>query len=132
MTLIELTGPSKGVKKILPLKNPDILGSTFLKRKNQLNNLTLKQNKDKTLFVYHSFDSVKNGKKTYGGRWYNVNLKPTDLNLCENKKQLLHIIPKWEGWDDNDILKVRKNLPMIIKFSDKGWRKLNKFLAKLK
>jgi len=69
MTLIELTGPSKGVKKILPLKDPDILGSTFLKRKNQLNNLTLTQNKDKTLFVYHSFDSVKNGKKTYGGRW---------------------------------------------------------------
>jgi len=123
MVEITLKGSYKGVKQKSKLVNPDIVESSLLRKKYAQNSLTVSKDKKRDdFYMYHSFDTLD---KKYSGRWYNNSIKvQSNLKLNHKKKQMIYVIPEWQT--DTSI---KKKVPITINFTEKGWKKLIKFLG---
>lgn len=121
MYQLVLNGPNKGVKKISSMKNPDILSSVVHGKIYTHNRLYMKT-RNNTVFFYHSYHT-----DNLDGRWFS-DYDPETFKFDTGKKLLTYIIPEYEEWDSNKII---KNVKVVINFSERGWTRLNNFLDKV-
>jgi hypothetical protein len=128
---IKLTGGWYGVKIIKKYANPDIKWSKILDHKCIINSISLSKTskgKDKEVFIYHSFDET-NEEKTkieYGGRWYLTDSTVDQFEFDEAHKTMTYVHPEWEI-DCYHSLETINDVPIVIKFTEKGWTKITEF-----
>lgn len=126
---IILKGFMHGVKKLEAYKNPDIFHSIVDDHECQMNNVKIIYlSEKKQFYIYHSYDQTET---KYSGRWYigNYSFNPKDLNAG---KKTFSITLKSVDWEDFDTVNtVIKDVDIIIYFTDYGFRKINKFFAKI-
>ena len=119
---IILSGSYSGVTKYKKMKNFDIIKSEIKLNKNiscKKNKLIINKDNNK-IYIYHDFNSIINN---FSGRWYNTDLKKYSKYKLDDKKYILtYIIPEWELHNSN--LKINKNVPIKIHFTQNGWGKL--------
>ena len=120
--IIKLSGSYSGVKKFKKMKKFDIIKSEIIikKKKNicQKNQIFL-HFKNNKLYIYHSFNSIKND---YSGRWYNVDLIKTGKYKLDNKKFVFtHKYKDWEIFNKNTYKTT--NAEIKIYFTENGWKK---------
>ena len=123
---IILSGSYSGVTKYKKMKNFDIIKSEIKLNKNiscKKNKLIINKDNNK-IYIYHDFNSIINN---FSGRWYNTDLKKYSKYKLDDKKYILtYIIPEWELHNSN--LKIIKNVPIKIHFTQNGWGKLKTIL----
>lgn len=126
---ITLSGEYKGVKKLRPLKRPDIISSHFIGRTFKINWIRLCKNGSGDYYIYHSFDELNdvNDKIIYSGRTYDLHLDINDITFNHHERKISKMIPSYED-ETSDNLEIQTDCELIVHFSEKGWKKLRKFL----
>lgn len=123
---LKLKGEYKGVKKIVKLKNPDILYTNLYFTKSPIrleqNEITLKSDIESSMFFYHSYDSIR---EKFSGRYYQVNFTPEDVEFNDEKQTISYIIPEFENYDN--LTKPKKNVKVEVFFTEKGYNRLVRF-----
>jgi hypothetical protein len=123
---LKLKGEYKGVKKIVKLKNPDILYTNLYFTKTPIrleqNEITLKSDIESSMFFYHSYDSIR---EKFSGRYYQVDFTPEEVEFNDEKQTISYIIPEFENYDN--LTKSKKNVKVEVFFTEKGYNRLVSF-----
>jgi hypothetical protein len=113
-------GKFKRNKDWVRYKNPEILSGTisYSGRTFQLesNKLSVDNSKGEHLYVYHSYDYIKDGEVN-GGRWYEMNMAADTFRVLNENRFQIHLT-NYELEDENGEL-IFFDVDISLVFSEK-------------
>tara|TARA_Y100000385_G_C13017629_1_gene604607 strand:+ start:211 stop:720 length:510 start_codon:yes stop_codon:yes gene_type:complete len=103
----------------------DIIKSTILNQTYNINKFHISYyKKNNRLYIYHNYSSANN----YQGRWYAYNLfKQNNYSFNGKNNIFTYIISEYE-WETESEIKIYKNVPIKIYFTEIGWNKFMEYI----
>ena len=120
---IELKGSYNWYKNN-KMKVFDIIKTVVLKKTYYKNSMTLRKHNNK-VSIWHEFKIL--GDNKYHGWWRQLNLTKGKYMINYKRRVFTYISPEWDIINPKPITK--KNVPISIYFSKKGWDKFINILT---